>query len=178
MSEEELLFDHEGEVDVEAMIELRDTRNVPPNPPPPAAQQRWLDGKAIASLAVSDCIDSRSWLVQAVMRFLIDSANRKNGACYPSNDTIAKAVGCTERTVQRATRWWRHHGYGVNGKVLPFLSIAVKGRERPDGTKESNAYHIGWLPLIACVRDRHYRLRVRRHAAAILKTARNDRCVA
>src|SRR4026207_59934 len=119
MSEEELLFDHEGEVDVEAMIELRDTRNVPPNPPPPAAQQRWLDGRAIASIAVSDCIDSGSWLVQAVMRFLIDSANRKNGACYPSNDTIAKAVGCAERTVQRATRWGRRSGYSIDGWFLP-----------------------------------------------------------
>jgi Helix-turn-helix domain len=175
---EELLFDSDGTIDVEAMVECRETRNVPPNAPPPAAQQGWLDGKAIATLAVSDCIDSQSWLVQAVMRFLIDSANRKNGACYPSNDTIAKAVGCTQRSVQRATRWWRHHGYKVNGEVLPFLSIAVKGREKPDGTKESNAYHIGWLPLIASARDRHYRLRVRRHAAAILKTARNDRCVA
>jgi Helix-turn-helix domain len=111
------------------------------------------------------------------MRFLIDSANRKNGACYPSNETIAGAVRCTGRTVQRATRWWRRHGYRVDGEFMPFLSIAVKGRERPDSTKQSNAYHIGWLALIAYARDHHYRLRVRRHATAILKT-RNVRCVA
>jgi hypothetical protein len=174
---EELIFDSDGEINVEAMRDERITRNVPPNPPPLAAQPRWLDGKCIAQIAVSECIDCRSWLVQAVMRFLIDSANRKNGACYPSNETIATAVRCTERTVQRATRWWCHHGYQVNGELIPYLSIAVKGRERPDGTKCSNAYHIGWLPLIAYARDHHYRPRVKRHAAAIVKTS-NVRCVA
>jgi len=40
MIEEELLFDHEGNVDVEAMRDERITRNVPPNPPPRAAQPR------------------------------------------------------------------------------------------------------------------------------------------
>jgi len=67
MIEEELMFDHEGKVDVEAMRDERITRNVPLNPPPPAAQPRWLDGKAIARLAVSDCINCGSWLNQAVM---------------------------------------------------------------------------------------------------------------
>jgi hypothetical protein len=181
MSEEELLFDHDGEVDVESMVELRETRKVPPNPPPPAAKEDWLDGKALARLAVADCINSGSWLNQAVMQYLIDSANRKNGACYPSNGTIAEAICCTERSVQRATRWWRRHGYRVNGKTIPFLSIAVKGRERPDGTKESNAYHVGWLPLIGYARDKHYRMRVRLHAAGILRCVTkdaNDRSVA
>ena len=54
---EDLLFDSNGEVDVEGMIECRDTRKVPPNPPPLAAHKDWLDGKMIARLAVSDCID-------------------------------------------------------------------------------------------------------------------------
>src|ERR1044072_7450562 len=76
-------FDGDGNVDVEAMRDERETRNVPPDPPPPAAQPRWLDGKCIAQIAVSECINCRSWHFQAVMRFLIDSANRKNGACYP-----------------------------------------------------------------------------------------------
>jgi AraC-like DNA-binding protein len=177
MIAEELLFDSDGNVDVEAIRDERETRNVPQNPPPTSAQPRWLDGKCIAQIAVSECINCRSWHVQAVMRFLIDSANRQNGACYPSNETIAQAVHCSERTIQRATRWWCGHAYRVNGEMIPFLSIAVKGRERSDGTKESNAYHIGWLPLIAFARDHHYRLRVRRHAAAILKTT-NVRCVA
>ena len=168
MIDEELLFDSDGSVDVEGMVLCRQTRNVPPNPPPRAVKDRWLDGKAIARIAVTECINSRSWHAQAVMGYLIDCANRKNGACYPSNETVARAVGCSERSVRRITRWWCHHGYPVNGKTIPFLSIAVPGREKADGTKESNAYHIGWLALIAYARDHHYRLRVRRHAKAIL----------
>ena len=115
MIEEELLFDHEGNVDVEAMRDERVTRNVPPNPPPRAAQPRWLDGKAIARLAVSDCINCGSWLNQAVMQYLIDCANRKNGACYPSNETIAQTIRCSVSTVKRATRFWRRNGYRLHG---------------------------------------------------------------
>jgi hypothetical protein len=51
MIAEELLFDSDGDVDVEAMRDERETRHVPPNPPPPAAQPRWLDGKCIAQIA-------------------------------------------------------------------------------------------------------------------------------
>jgi Helix-turn-helix domain len=169
MIEEELLFDHEGNVDVEAMRDERISRNVPPNPPPPAAQPRWLDGKAIARLAVSDCINCGSWLNQAVMQYLIDCANRKNGACYPSNETIAEAVRCSLSTVKRAMRFWRRNGHRVHGITIPFLRIALYGRSKRDGTKESNAYHIGWQALIAFARDYHYKLRVRVHAAAILR---------
>jgi hypothetical protein len=186
---ENAVWTSDGSFDLEATIEearfARITRNVPPNPPPAAVRQGGLDGKAIARIAVSDCIDCGSWKNSAVMQFLIDSANRKNGACYPSNETIARATNCTERTVQRATRWWRRHGYEINGKIAPFLSIAAKGQERSDGTKESNAYHIGWEPLIVCARNHHYRARVRVHAKAILANpkrqmcrAGDDRCVA
>jgi hypothetical protein len=170
--DEEYMFDSDGNVDVEAMREWRETRKVPPNPPPKAAKKDWLDGKAIARIAVSDCINSGSWFNQAVMQYLIDCANRENGACYPSNATIAKAVRCSESSAQRATRFWRRHGHRVHGRIRPFLSIAVKGRERPDGTKESNAYHIGWLALIAAARDLHHRFRVRLHSGAILKAER------
>jgi Helix-turn-helix domain len=163
--DEEYIFDSDGSVDVEAMREERETRKVPPNPPPQAAQNGWLDGKAIAGIAVSVCINCKTWINQAVMEYLIESANRKNGACYPSNATIAKHLRCDQRTVKRATRWWRSRGY----KGVPFLKIAMKGRQKFDGTKESNAYHISWLTLIAVVAKYHYRKRVRRHAAAILQ---------
>ena len=165
---EDLLFDAEGEVDVDGMIECRDTRNVPPNPPPPATRDNWLDGKVLASVAVYACINSGSWLNAAVMQYLIDCANRKNGACYPSFETISKAVICSESTVKRAIRWWCRHGQRVNGQRMPFLRIVQRGRQKPDGTKESNAYHIGWLPLIAYAKQHHYRRRVRRHAAGII----------
>jgi hypothetical protein len=170
MTDEDILFTSDGDVDVEAMREERLTRKVPPNPPPPAAREDWLDGKAIARIAVIGCIDSGSWKTAAVMDYLIDCANRKDGACYPSNATIAAVVNCSEATVERATRFWRRHGY----RGQPFLRIAVKGRQRPDGANESNAYHIGWTPLIAYVRDHHYRARVRVQARAILKNSRCD----
>jgi hypothetical protein len=168
---DELLFDENGDVDVEGMVEFRETRKVPPNPPPLAAREDWLDGKALARIAVSECINSNTWANAAVMLYLIDCASRDKGACYPSNATVAKAVNCSERSVRRATQWWRRHGCRVGDRTLPFLSIAVKGRTRPDGTKESNAYHIGWLPLIAVARHEHYRPRVRIHARGILRSA-------
>jgi hypothetical protein len=140
------------------MRDERISRNVPPNPPPPAAQPRWLDR-----------INCGSWLNQAVMQYLIDCANRKNGACYPSNETIAEAVRCSLSTVKRAMRFWRRNGHRVHGITIPFLRIALYGRSKRDGTKESNAYHIGWQALIAFARDYHYKLRVRVHAAAILR---------
>jgi hypothetical protein len=162
---EELLYNTDGTVDVEGTVEFRETRKVPPNPPPPAAREGLLDGKAIARIAVSECINSGSWFKQAVMQYLISCANQENGACYPSNATIARDLDCSEATVERATRWWREHGY----KRHRFLTIAVRGRQRPDGTNESNAYHVGWLPLISAARDLHYRKRIRIMAKAIIE---------
>jgi hypothetical protein len=66
-------------------------------------------------------------------------------------------------------RFWRRNGHRVHGITIPFLRIALYGRSKRDGTKESNAYHIGWQALIAFARDYHYKLRVRVHAAAILR---------
>jgi hypothetical protein len=73
---EDLIFDSNGEVDVEAMIDVRDTRNIPPNPPPEAVGKNRIDGKALANIAVSLLIDSGSWKHAAVMSLYIDCANR------------------------------------------------------------------------------------------------------
>jgi hypothetical protein len=51
---------------------------------------------------------------------------------------------------------------------MPFLRLARRGRRRPDGTKESNAYHIGWLPLIGVVAEQHWNPKLRAEALAIL----------
>jgi hypothetical protein len=167
-----------GEFDRRATIENRETlreegltRNVPPNPPPEAAEVNGLDGKTLARIAVYSVIDCGSWKSQSVMQYYIDAANRAKGLCYPSEDTTAKKARVNHRAVRRANRWWRNHGYIVNGKALPFLTIAVRGRQKPDGTRESNAYHIGWVPLIAIVRDTHFDERVRAEADAVLKKA-------
>jgi hypothetical protein len=167
----EVAFDSNGEIDIdETRLSYRNSRNIPPNPPPRPVKGSRLDGKTLAAIAVNFLIDSGSWKNAAVMLFYIDCANRTNGFCYPSERTTAKALGFSERTVRRANRFWRTHGCSVNGFVLPLLDIAAPGRIRPDGKKESNAYDIGWLPLIAVVRDRyHFKPKTRRAAAAILR---------
>jgi len=37
--ERELIFDSDGEIDIEALREERHTRNIPPNPPPWASER-------------------------------------------------------------------------------------------------------------------------------------------
>lgn len=162
---EDLLFDPDGNVDVEGMIECRETRKVPPNPPPRKIGK--ITAKTIARRVVSELIDPGSSKTVMVMLFYIDSANSKNGACYPSEETVARKLGFRNtKAVTRANRYWRFHGHKVNGELLPFLTVAVKGRRRPDGTKESNAYHIGWLPLLASAADHHWCAEIRRAARA------------
>jgi len=65
----------------------------------------------------------------------------------------------------------------VGDQVIPFLCLARRGRRRPDGTTESNAYHIGWLPLIAIVADQHWNPKLRAEALAILHAAWVDKVV-
>jgi len=155
-----------GYFDREATIEMREPRKdrVPPNPPPKKVGK--VDAKTIALIAVSDLIDCGSWKTAAVMRFYIDSANRLNGNCWPSEETVARKLGLRNtKVVSRANRWWRRYGYEVGDQVIPFLCLARRGRRRPDGTKESNAYHVGWLPLIAVVAEQHWNRKVRAEAA-------------
>lgn len=73
-----------GCFDREATIEVREPRkdHVPPNPPPKKVGK--VDAKTVASIAVSDLIDCGSWKTAAVMRFYIDTANRRSGNCWPS----------------------------------------------------------------------------------------------
>jgi hypothetical protein len=167
---EELIFDSDGEIDIEAMRDERHSRNIPPNPPPGPVKGSRLDGKTLANIAVCFLIDSGSWKHAAVMLFYIDCANRANGFCYPSEKTTAKALNFSERTVRRANKFWLTHGHRVGGVILPFLSVAAPGRIKSDGKKESNAYHIGWIPLIAVVKDFYfYKPKTRHVAAAILR---------
>lgn len=126
-----------GDFDREATIDLREPRRdrVAPNPPPKKVGR--VDAKTIASIAVSDLIDCGSWKTAAVMRFYIDTANRLNGNCWPSEETVARKLGLRNtKVVSRANRWWRGYGYTVGNKLMPFLRLARRGRRRPDGTKE------------------------------------------
>jgi hypothetical protein len=177
--EENVYFESDGySVNVEETQALRresgwTPRNLPTNPPPKRVGK--VDPKTIALSAVSDLIDCGSWKHAAVLRFYIDSANRGTGNCWPSEETVAKKLRLmSTKAVSRANTWWRRHGYEVNGEVLPFLTVAQKGRRRPDGTRESNAYHVGWLPLIAMVADLHWNAKLRAEAAAVLASINRD----
>jgi len=164
----EVAFGSDGEVDVEETRWRRNHRNIPPNPPPSKACRGGLDGKMLARIAVYDIIDSKSWKAQKVMQWYIDCSSRAKGLCYPSEELTAERARTSTRHIRRINRWWRHIGYTVNGEWMPLLSIAARGRIKRDGTRESNAYHVGWLPLIAIVRDYHHDAKVRRDAALIL----------
>jgi len=158
-----------GYFDREATIDIREPREdrVPPNPPPKKVGK--VDSKTLAFSAVSDLIDCGSWKTAAVMRFYIDTANRLNGNCWPSEETVAGNLRLRNtKAVSRANSWWRHYGYTVDKQLMPFLRLARRGRRRPDGTKESNAYHVGWLPLIAMVAEQHWNSKFRAEAAAIV----------
>jgi hypothetical protein len=172
------VYDSDGQVDVEATIEDREwartTSRIPPNPPPKKVGK--VDPKTIACCAVSDIIDCGSWKHAAILRFYIDCANRGSGNCFPSEETVAKKLRLRNtKAVSRANRYWRFQGYRVNGEVAPFLTLARKGHRRPDGTCESNAYHVGWVALIALVADAHWNEKLRAEAAAVLASITRER---
>src|SRR5262249_5200086 len=167
-----------GYCDREATIELREPRKdrVPPNPPPKKVGK--VDAKTIALIAVSDLIDCGSWKTAAGMRFYIDSANRLNGNCWLSEEAVANKFGLrNSKAISRANRWGRGYGYKGSDQVIPFLCLARRGRRRPDGTKESNAYHVGWLLLIAVVAEQHWNPKLRAEALAILHASMTHKVV-
>lgn len=140
---------------------------VAPNPPPLKVGK--IDPKTLACHAVTDIIDCGSWKTSAVMLFYIDSANRKTGNCWPSEETVCRKLGLRNpKSVSRANRFWRHNGYDLGAETEPFLKIAKKGRRKPDGTRESNVYHIGWMPLIAVVADLHWKPELVKEAMKII----------
>ena len=69
------------------------------------------------------------------------------------------------------------YGYTIGDHLIPFLRLARRGRRRPDGTKESNAYHIGWLPLIAVVAEQHWNPKLKAEALAILHSTLTQKVV-
>jgi hypothetical protein len=146
---------------------FRSFDHISPNPPP--ARIGKFAAKTLARMAVSDCIDCGSWKNQAIMQRHIDHANRDHGISFPSKTTMVKALRLNdEKAIQRANKYWTSHGHKVNGKWAPYLTLVDKGRTRPDGTGESNAYQIGWRALFACLRDLHPNEPIRAAAAAYL----------
>jgi hypothetical protein len=183
--QDETVFDHDGLVDVEATKDDREFdqkyhgRYIPPNPPPDKIGD--VDAKTLCRRAVSELVDCGSCKSVQVMLFYIDSANRGTGNCWPAEETTARKLRFRNpkntKAVTRANRWWRFHGYKVNGQVLPFLTLARKGRRKLDGTKGSNAYHIGWLPLLAMAAESHWCEELRAAASAYVAEIKKDKSV-
>src|SRR5262249_52838500 len=57
---------------------------------------------------------------------------------------------------------------------LPYLRVPRKGVIHPDGSKESNLYHPGWLALLSLLSARHWDQVLREEARAIMQEEGRD----
>jgi hypothetical protein len=165
------VFDHDSLVDVEATIDERQFFEeyhgikVEPNPPPETVGE--IGAKTICRRVVSEMFDCGSCKTFMVMLFYIDSANHGTSNCWPAEETTAAKLRFSNtKAVSRANRWWRSRGCNVDGERIPFLTLARKGRRRPDGTKQSNAYHVQWMALLTFAAQYHWCANVRAAAKA------------
>ena len=122
---EELIFDSDGTVDVEAM---REQRVGPTEYTAPLKDQKWR-----ARNVISFHFRHFAWKVQSAYRdvllCMIDHANPKTGRCDVGQRRIARECNLRRETVNRAILWWEANTF--------FLRIET----RPGRT---NAYHILW----------------------------------
>ena len=61
------------------------------------------------AMTITQQIPSRT--VQSVLAHLADHADRFGRNVFPSVPTLAKAVHCSDRTIQRSLKWLQEHGY-------------------------------------------------------------------
>src|SRR5262249_12351579 len=137
-----------------------------------------VDPKTLARRAVSECTDRGSAKAIRVMLYYIDLANRDTGETWPARETVAKALGISDDAVKRANRFWTGAGQSVvwtdpagqeHRLWLPYLRVPRKGVIHPDGSKESNLYHPGWLALLSLLSARHWDQVLREEARAIMQ---------
>jgi hypothetical protein len=123
-------WDHDGEFDVEATIELN--RMTKTEYAAPKAEQKWRIKNLIAmhwKLTFMHC-PQKSYL--RVLYCLIDHANSENGRCDPGVDVMAIETGYSARTVRDAIRW---------AEDMRMLQVERRGLGK------TNAYHIAWDAL-------------------------------
>lgn len=134
--EEELLFDHTGAVDVEAMRDEREPSDIP-YAPPPDQDAKW---KALAAVGA---MPKWNGTMKGVMTCVIQCANYYSGKSCPSEEWIAGRLHCTDRAVRKALA-------NIEKKFPKFL--LVHHRSEPGRSEwKANAYVIGWSALIhAC----------------------------
>jgi hypothetical protein len=133
----EAAFDHEGDFDLEAMIEDREfDREQRGEPRTPYAPCPHPDAKWKALLAVCT-MPGWNGTMKGVMACLIECANYYSGKCCPSEEWMARRLGCDPSSIKRAVR------------RLKSRYPAVTHRNEPtSGEWKSNAYVLGWTALI------------------------------
>ena len=102
---EELQFDVEGHVDVEAIIDERSYNTPPTEYVAPGKDRKWR---------ARDLLDIHWKLVgiecpasfNKIMSCIVGHANPDNGACFPRQKTISVETGYSVKTIKRATDWW------------------------------------------------------------------------
>jgi len=120
-----------GEFNREATIENREEEPRTPYAPCPNPDAKW---KALLAVCT---MPGWNGTMKGVMACLIECANYYSGKCCPSEEWMAKQLGCDQSSVKRAV------------KKLKSKYLSVLQRNEPTDTKwKSNAYVIGWTALI------------------------------
>ena len=102
---EELQFDVEGHVDVEAIIDERSYNTPPTEYVAPGKDRKWRARDLLDihwKLVGIKCPES----FRSIMSCIVGHANPLSGVCYPRHKTIARETGYSVETTKRAIKWW------------------------------------------------------------------------
>jgi hypothetical protein len=124
---DDVVFDHDGEIDVEATRAERESE--PVQYVPPADKQKLRARNLVDIHWPLAGVDKTPAKYRPVMSCVLNHANPKTGRCQVKQKTIAIETGLSLSTVKRAIKWWERRG---------FLKVQPVGRGR------SNAYHPQW----------------------------------
>jgi hypothetical protein len=130
--EEDVYWESDGQaINVELTQELRrECEDQVAYAPPPNEDAKW---KALVAVGT---MPGWNGTMKGVMTCLIQCANFYSGKACPSEDWMAKRLGCDPSSVKRAVR------------KLKSKYLAVIHRNEPTGSDwKSNAYIIGWTAL-------------------------------
>lgn len=102
--------------------------------------QKAFDFNRAAQLAILErAVITTRGPGKAVLKAL-DSYQRENPSSFPSHETLAHNIGCSTRTVRRATH-----------ELAALGLITIQQGYRPDGSKTSNHYSIVWSKVLDLV---------------------------
>src|SRR4029078_9240680 len=109
---EQLLYDHDGRVDVEAIIDERIYNNAPPiKYTAPGRGEQQLACYAVASIRLKGVSSEQAASVMSVLIWLIKHANPTTGRCDPGLRKLAFETGLSEKTIRRALKIAEDIGY-------------------------------------------------------------------